>query len=465
MIGFFPAPYEDELIYSWLCRYMVWSGYTSATDAYRDLYENIEVHPSIELLNNLTKDARIAMERTAPLKELVLNHTLFPEYARFIAPAKRERLLTELDFTRGNWINSVMRPAAFGERYLRYCPVCVKEDREMYGETFWHRQHQIYGIVICVRHGVYLQDSSVLINVRLTRLKAAEIVIEGAGDAVECKDRKVRDLAEYMEEVFLSPVYSYDSIGKALGSRIGVNYIRSNGDRKMNELYADYCLYYKSLSENALMSHNVMTRIFSGHPGLFGYICQLGLFIGLSAHELLSMREETANEAIYARVASQTGETVDKIRIIGEVLMTEWKRSKMSFLRSERQKDHLDEEDRRLVSQVRSVAERIYDMGEARPRKVSLSLVSRELHVDMHKLKKMRRCMKALEPYWESQEHYWAREIVWTVNELERRGEPLNFKHLRGLINLRRENIIDSLEELKGLNEQVWSLIKTTMMP
>ena len=329
----------------------------------------------------------------------------------------------------------------------------------MYGETFWHRQHQIYGIVICVRHGVYLQDSSVLINVRLTRLKAAEIVIEGAGDAVECKDRKVRDLAEYMEEVFLSPVYSYDSIGKALGSRIGDNYIRSNGDRKMNELYADYCLYYKSLSENALMSHNVMTRIFSGHPGLFDYICQLGLFIGLSAQELLSMREETGNEAIYARVASQTGETADKVRIIGEALMTEWKRSKMPFLRSERQKDYLDEEDRRLCPKVKKVAEEIYGKGEIRPRKVSLALVSRLLHVDSHRLKKMCRCMETMDQYHETQEQYWAREIMWAVGELQRREEPMNFKHLRNLTNLRRENIVDSLMELKKLDEDIYTTV------
>ena len=84
MIGIFPKLYDDELVYSWLARYLVYSGYTSAMDAYRDLYDNIKIHPSVELMNNMTKNAREVMERTAPLKELVLNHTLFPEYARFI---------------------------------------------------------------------------------------------------------------------------------------------------------------------------------------------------------------------------------------------------------------------------------------------------------------------------------------------------------------------------------------------
>ncbi len=463
MIGFFPQIYDDELIYSWLCRYMVWSGYTSATDAYRDLYENIEVHPSIELMNNLTKDAREVMERTVPLKELVLNHTLFPEYARFIAPAKRERLLSELDFTRGNWINTVMRPASFGERHLKYCPICVREDRERYGETYWHRQHQIFGIGICVKHGVHLQDSNVLVNVRLTRLKAAEIVMGDVGEVIECKDHTIKALASYMKGVFLSAEYSYDGIGKALCAHIRERYIRNNGDRKMNELYADYCSFFGSLDTGILMSRNVMTRVFGGRPGLFGYICQMGLFLRVSPQELLSMREDSGNDVIYAQVASLTGEPVDRVRIIGEALLAEWKKAKEPFLRSERQKDHLDKEDQLLAPKLRAAAERIYGMGEVRPRKVSLSLVSRELHVDMHKLKQMKRCMKELERYQESQESYWARELIWAVEELERRGEPVNFKHLRKLTSLRRENIQDSLEELKRMNVNTYRIVKEIM--
>ena len=459
MIGFFPQLYDDELVYSWLARYLVYSGYTSAMDAYRDLYDNPQIHPSVELMNNMTKDAKTIMEHTAPLKELILKHTLFPEYARFIAQTKRERLLEECDFTGGNWINAVMRPASFGERFLKYCPICVREDREIYGETYWHRQHQIFGIGICVKHGVYLHDSKVLVTVRLTRLKAAEIVIDSMDEAVECEDQIIKALASYMTEVFLSPEYSHDKIGKALSVRIGERYIRRNGERKMSELYADYRSFYSSLDDSMLMSLNLMSRIFSSRPGLFGHICQLGLFEGVSPQELLGMKEENGDEGIYGRVAKQTGEPIDIVRRIGEALMEEWKRTKVPFLRTERQKDHLDEEDQRLVPQVKAIVEKIYGQGDDRPRKVSLALVSRTLHVDSHRLKKMTRCIEEMERYHETQTHYWARELIWAVGELERRGEPLNFKHIRNLINLRRENILDSLEELKGLNPSIWALI------
>ncbi len=121
------------------------------------------------------------------------------------------------------------------------------------------------------------------------------------------------------------------------------------------------------------------------------------------------------------------------------------------------------DEDQRLLPRVKETAEEIYGQGDIRPRKVSLALVSTALHVDFHRLKKMKRCMEVLDHYHETQEQYWAREIIWAVEELERRGEPLNFKHIRNLTNLRRENIEDSLEELRIQNEDIYYVIKSMM--
>ena len=111
------------------------------------------------------------------------------------------------------------------------------------------------------------------------------------------------------------------------------------------------------------------------------------------------------------------------------------------------------------MPKVKNLTAQIYGDGKGRPRKVTVKGISNALHMDFHKLKKMKRCMEEMEPYLETQEHYWAREIIWAVGELERRGEPLNFKHLRNLINLRRENITDSLEDLKRLNTEISSIV------
>jgi hypothetical protein len=44
---------------------------------------------------------------------------------------------------------------------MRYCPLCVREDKDTYGETYWHRSHQIDGIDVCVKHKVFLEHTNI----------------------------------------------------------------------------------------------------------------------------------------------------------------------------------------------------------------------------------------------------------------------------------------------------------------
>lgn len=44
---------------------------------------------------------------------------------------------------------------------LRFCPVCISEDRINIGEAFWHRVHQVPGVEVCPVHAVFLEYSCV----------------------------------------------------------------------------------------------------------------------------------------------------------------------------------------------------------------------------------------------------------------------------------------------------------------
>jgi uncharacterized C2H2 Zn-finger protein len=44
-------------------------------------------------------------------------------------------------------------------KHLRYCPDCTREDISIYGEAYWHRTHQLPGMVYCTKHFVRLEDS------------------------------------------------------------------------------------------------------------------------------------------------------------------------------------------------------------------------------------------------------------------------------------------------------------------
>ncbi|MGR5869230.1 TniQ family protein [Bacillus pacificus] len=47
-------------------------------------------------------------------------------------------------------------------QYFRYCPSCIVNDYERYGETYWRLNHQIPGVFICEKHETYLLNSSVV---------------------------------------------------------------------------------------------------------------------------------------------------------------------------------------------------------------------------------------------------------------------------------------------------------------
>ena len=43
--------------------------------------------------------------------------------------------------------------------FLRTCPCCDSGNQARYGETYWHRLHQLTGIQVCPIHQVFLEDT------------------------------------------------------------------------------------------------------------------------------------------------------------------------------------------------------------------------------------------------------------------------------------------------------------------
>ena len=148
MPAFFPEVYPDELVYSLLARFYVKSGYLTLTYALEDLYVHRYTTPDTEFLNEFRPDMVEALIRQNSLESLVLEHTMFPSYGRFLRGERKKAAYQALLSMKGNFNNLLAIPKnQRGEgRYLRYCPLCAREDRERYGETYWHRLHQIQGV-------------------------------------------------------------------------------------------------------------------------------------------------------------------------------------------------------------------------------------------------------------------------------------------------------------------------------
>ena len=93
MISYLPEIYPDELVYSWFCRYYVHSGYLTHKAALQDIYCKRSDNPSKEFLGHLNPDMQKKIQEIYPIERLILQHTMFPQYARFIPLESKKKAI------------------------------------------------------------------------------------------------------------------------------------------------------------------------------------------------------------------------------------------------------------------------------------------------------------------------------------------------------------------------------------
>lgn len=110
MIAFFPELYEDELAYSWFSRYYTKSGYLSLRYALDDLYVKRYVNPDTEFVNELRPEVKELVIKHCGMENLILGHTMFSSYGRFLPDAKKQEAYRALLDMNGNFNNLLAIP-------------------------------------------------------------------------------------------------------------------------------------------------------------------------------------------------------------------------------------------------------------------------------------------------------------------------------------------------------------------
>lgn len=164
MLGYFPDAYPDELFYSICARFAEAMHYGSYVRIIKELFGN--VHPvTIEFpigLDYLVTSLPSGHCYTAD--HFIDEHTLLPFYGPFLPS---ERLLELREAMHGNNAHVIVMHFGYAHclvrplRYLRLCPQCVIEDRTCFDEAYWHRVHQIPGVLVCPLHGELLEETCI----------------------------------------------------------------------------------------------------------------------------------------------------------------------------------------------------------------------------------------------------------------------------------------------------------------
>ena len=423
MIAFFPEPYPDELAYSWFSRYHLRAGYPTHKAAMEDLYCKRSDVPSKEFIGNLNADARRIITRLCSIEELVLYHTMFLQYARFVPLAQKENALRHLgwDSTDVHHLFAVL-PRAEGEQYLRYCPACAVEERNAYGEAYWHTHHQIRNMIVCPKHGCRLISSTVPAkSEQCFTFCPAELYITDV-EATQEGNPKLLQFVKYMAAVFDAPMdFERDIPISAIlyNGMSRTKYLKATGrSRYTKTLVEDLTAFYGSMGLPSVATMSQVQRVLLGDHCDFSVVCQLAFFLDMSVEELTAPK--LTPEQIEAEAKSHY--MTDKPPV-------DW----VEF-------------DAETAKVLEPLAQSIYDgtfRADGRPERVSERLIYRELELNGHRLENMPLCQKIMHRYAESYEEHWARRLVWTYHNLkkERGTAPFYWSDMREISGVRKRNI------------------------
>ncbi|WDM21264.1 TnsD family Tn7-like transposition protein [Paenibacillus polymyxa] len=189
----FPIPYEDELLYSLLARVGIRSGNVSHRAILADIFGTdrftacLELQPGISsIISNLPVGSKISAN------QLIFQNSMYPFYTAFRDEEQANFIYSNMLDEHGRDLHNaigLMSSAIQPQAHFQYCVLCNQLDMERHGEYYWRRLHQIPGVRICTKHGIWLTDSSVS-----TRERTKHIFTAPTQD--NCSEHSVQEVAD-----------------------------------------------------------------------------------------------------------------------------------------------------------------------------------------------------------------------------------------------------------------------------
>lgn len=463
MITFFPRIYPDELLYSAFARYFDKSGYGIYRAAAEDIYENSLVKPDILFINMLKPELIDILTKQKSWERIITEHTMYPHYARFLSQERRCRAFKSLLNMDGKHKNALQMPNTgdVDKQFLRYCPLCRQHDREEFGETYWHRQHQLYGVSICPIHRCYLVDSSVSL-----RGNASPGFFSAETNVIELKPQLCEHPIEIKLATYITELFCQDVIGTETPAfrflheqMAGGKYTSPRGEQKnVSLLHHDMMNYYRDLQDNPLNELWQLKKVTDGKTALTIGVAMVSMFLNIPPGKLAAMRmpEELHKEAFdrrvrelhdqglkYPEIAKIMNAPLDVVKPVGEHRYGIYVKGRGENRGGIKSRDW-DKLDRELLPKVRKAIEEIYNK-DGRPGRVTFGSVASYLGISEKSYPNLKQCRAEVDKNREDWEHYWAREMVYFFKQLEEEGKVITVTAIMNMTNTKRRNLIRAI--------------------
>ena len=145
----------------------------------------------------------------------------------------------------------------------------------------------------------------------------------------------------------------------------------------------------------------------------------------------------------YPAIAKRLGASYDTVKAIGEQRYKKYHKESGKALKCGTKAYNWQQIDKDTLPLVRDAIVQLHGIENDRPKKVTIFAVEKILQLPSKRIATyLPRCKAEIEKHQESQEEYWAREVVWAVNHILREGNTLNWKQIRNLTNMRKQDLI-----------------------
>lgn len=428
-IGYLPVVYPDESFYSFVSRTFVHSGHALHSAMLREFFCKRSDNPSKEFLGNLNEDAKKVIQKVLPLREIILQHTMVPQYARFLPLAEKKEAMQrlEFDYCDPHFLFPIL-VRNVEDAWIRYCPACVQEQQRTFGEAYWCRKHQLRGAKVCYKHGCWLEQSTVSAKSEqgFTLCPAEEYAV--IDTPRYCDNPELLQYIQFISDVFDAPMdFERDIPFTAIlhNALLDTKYMKSSGKtRYTQQLADDLRAFYEKIGVTNITSMTQIQKALLLGKADFMVVCQIAFFLGISVEDLTSPK--LTPEQIAAEQEAH--------HVRGRVCL-EW-----------------DDFDDAAAPVLEQLAHDIFTGAarpDGRPERVSERLIYRTFELDgerlhWYRLQNAPKCREIMQRYYETYEEHWARRLVWAYNKLkkERVDRPIFWADLRRISGVKERNLL-----------------------
>lgn len=202
-------PYPDELIYSLVARAGVRSAITSSKQLLDEVFGDRKVVATTDLPSHLSALSKLLVNTGKyDVPQLIYEHTMFPIYAPFVNENIRSRAMARMEKRSQGSVHLMLGASASIIKMsdaLRACPVCVAEQEQKYGESYWSRLWFLPSLPYCLEHGFLNQSSVSYHDNRHTYHACGRVLCHSYQPCENTKTAQMRYLAQKAQELLHLP--------------------------------------------------------------------------------------------------------------------------------------------------------------------------------------------------------------------------------------------------------------------